>query len=91
MADDLLTQVFSDPTQFHIHLEGRISLQASLDKAPIYRSFSWQVLRQAMEVFGAKTYIGETGLTAPPFFLIARWGANVTWGVIDDSPIAADW
>jgi len=41
--------------------------------------------------FGAKTYIGETGLTTPPVFHNARRGAKITWGVLDDSPVIVIW
>ena len=68
-----------------------ILLQERLDENPKYRSFSWQVLRKASEFFGAKTYIGETGLTTPPFFSNARRGTKTTWGVLDDSPVIINW
>jgi len=42
-------------------------------------------------VFDATTYIGETGLTTPPFFRNARRGTNVTWGLLDDSPVVVNW
>ena len=54
--------------------DDEILLQERLDENPKYRSFSWQVLRKASDFFGAKTYIGETGLTTPPFFANARRG-----------------
>ena len=54
---------------------------------PQHSSFSWQVLHKASEVFGVKTYISEAGLTTPAFFLNARRGAKITWGVLDDSPV----
>ena len=56
-----------------------ILLQERLDENLKCRSFSWQVLRKASEFFGAKTYIGETGLTTPPFFSNARRGTKITW------------
>jgi len=52
---------------------------------------SWQVLRRAADIFGAKTYIGETGLTTPPFFLNSRRGAKLAWGTLDGSPIIVNW
>ena len=58
---------------------------------PKHRCFLWQVLRKASEFFGAKTYIGETGLTTPPFFSNARRGAKITWGALDDSPVIINW
>jgi len=52
---------------------------------------SWQVLRKASDFFGAKTYIGETGLTTPPFFPNVRRGAKIMWGALDDSPVIVNW
>ena len=66
-------------------------MQERLDENPKYRSFSWQVLRKASEIFGAKTYIGEMGLTTPPFFSNARRGTKIMWGVLDDSPLITNW
>jgi len=74
----LLTRVFSDPIHFHSNLQVEISLQESLDNDPKYRCFPWQVFRRAREVFCETIYMGETGLTAPPFFLNARRGTKVT-------------
>jgi len=87
----LLTKVFSNPELFGADLHSELLLQECLDENPKHRSFSWQVLRKASEFFGAKTYIGETGLTTPPFFLNARRGAKITWGVLDDSPVIVNW
>jgi len=42
-------------------------LQEFRDDNPKHRSFSWQARRRAADIFGAKTYTGETGLTIPPF------------------------
>jgi len=85
----LLTKVFSNPELFRADLHSEILLQQRLDSDENfkYRSFSWQVLRKASVFFGAKTYIGETGLTTPPFFCNAQRGAKITWGVLDDSPV----
>jgi len=66
-------------------------MQERLDENPKYRSFSWQVLRKASEFFGAKTYIGETGLTTPPFSSNAGRGAKITWGALNDSPVIVNW
>jgi len=87
----LLNHVLSDQAYFHSNLQTEISLQESLDTDPKYRSFSWQALRRAREVFDATIYIGETGLTTPPFFLNARRGTKVTWGVLDNSPVVVNW
>ena len=87
----LLTKVFSNPESFNSDLHSELLLQKLLDENPKYRSFSWQVLRKASDFFGAKTYIGETGLTTPPFFPNARRGAKITWGALDDSPVIVNW
>ena len=87
----LLTQVFSTAASFKTDLQAEILLQKSLDSNPKYRSFSWQSLRRAKKVFGAETYIGETGLTTPPFFANSRRGSRVAWGKDDDSPIIVNW
>jgi len=87
----LLTKVFSNPESVGSDLHFELLLQECLDENPKHRSFSWQVLRKASEFFGAKTYIGETGLTTPPFFLNARRGAKITWEVLDDSPVIVNW
>jgi len=83
----LLTKVFSNPGSFKSDFHSELLLQECLDENPKYRSFSWQVLRKASDFFGEKTYIGETGLTTPPFFPNAQTGAKITWGVLDDSPV----
>ena len=66
----LLTKVFSNFESFKVDFHPETLLQERLDENPKYRSFSWQVLRKASEFFGAKTYIGETGLTTFPSFLM---------------------
>jgi len=87
----LLTKVFSNPESFKSDFHSAMLLQERLDENPKYRSFSWQVLYKASEFFGAKIYIGETGLTTPPFFSNARRGTKITWGVLDDSPAIVNW
>jgi len=62
-----ITQVFNDPSKFQTDMQGKISLQESFNTDSKYKSFSWKILRQAMEVFGAKTYVGETALTEGQF------------------------
>jgi len=87
----LLTMVFNNPESFKPDFHPEVLLQERLDENPKYRSFSWQVLRKASEFFEAKPYIGETGLTTPPFFPNARRGAKITWGVLHDSPVIVYW
>ena len=88
----LLTKVFSNPELFMADLHSELFLQERLDENHKYRSFSCQVLRKASEFFGANFYVGETGLTTPPFFSnAARRGAKITWGALDDSPVIVNW
>jgi len=87
----LLTKVFSNPVSFEADLHSELLLRERLDENPKHRSFSWQVLRKASKFFKVKTYIGETGLTTPPFFLNVRRGVKTTWGVLDDSPVTVNW
>ena len=87
----LLTKVFSNPASFKSNFHSEVLLQERLDENPKYRSFSWQVLHKASDCFGAKPYIGETGLTTPPFFPNTRRGAKSMWGVLDDSPVIVNW
>jgi len=83
-----LTKVFSNPESSKSDFDSELLLQELPDENPKYRSFSWQVLRKASR---AKTYIGETGLTTPPFFPNARRGVKITWGALDDSPLIVNW
>ena len=87
----LLTKVFSDEASFESDLHTELLLQERLDEKPQHRSFSWQVLRRAAEVFGAKTYVGESGFTTPPFFLNSGRGGRQAWGMMDVSPIIVNW
>jgi len=87
----LPTKVFSNSASFEADLHSELLLQERLDENPKHRSFSWQVLRKASEFFGAKTYIGETSLTTPLFFLNVRKGAKTTWVVLDDSQVIVNW
>jgi len=83
--------VFSNSESFKVDFHSEILLQERLDENPKYRSFLWQVLRKASEFFEVKTYIGETGLTTPPFFSNVRTGTKTMWGVLDDSPVIINW
>ena len=74
----LLTKVFSNSDSFEANLHSELLLQERLDENPKHKSSSWQAFRKASKFFGAKPYIGETGLTTPPFFLNARRGAKTT-------------
>ena len=71
-------------------MHSELLLRERLDEDPKH-SFSWQVLRKASKFFRVQTYIGETGLTTPPFFLNARRGVKTTWGVLDDNPVIVNW
>ena len=83
--------MFSNPESFKVDFHSEIPLQERLDENLKYRSFSWQVLCKASEFSGAKTYIGETGLTTPPFFSNARSGTKTMWELLDDSPVIINW
>ena len=87
----ILTKVFSNPESFKSDLHSELLLQERLDENQKYRYFSRQVFRKASNFSGAKTYIGETGLTTPPFFPNARRGAKITWGALDDSQVIVNW
>jgi len=64
----LLSQVFSSPENIKTDRYKERLLQETMDKDPSCRLFAWRVLWQAKLAVGAKTYIGDTVLTAPPFF-----------------------
>jgi len=87
----LLAKVFSNMASYKADLQSEILIQEVFDNNPKHRSFSWQVLRRAMNIFGAKTYIGETSLTTPHFFLYARRGDKVTWGMLEESHMIVNW
>ena len=42
-------------------------------------------------MFATNMYVGETGLTTPPFFLNARRGPKAIWGMVNDSSIIVNW
>jgi len=76
----LLSKVFSNPEDIKTDLyKGRL-LQGTMDKDPNCRLFAWKVLRQAKLAVGATTCIGDTALTAPPFFNNVVRGNSTTWG-----------
>ena len=66
-------------------------LQETMNKDPNCRSFSWKLLRQAKVAVGAATYIGDTALTAPPFFDNAVRGGMILWGVRASGQQVIDW
>jgi len=66
-------------------------LQETMNKDPNCRSFSWKVFRQAKLAVGAATYIGDTALTAPPFFDNAVRGGMILWGVRASGQQVIDW
>jgi len=70
----LLTKVFSNMASYKADLQSEIFIQEVFDNNPKHRSYSWQVLRRAINIFGAKTYIRETSLTTPHFFLCSQRG-----------------
>ena len=62
-----------------------------MNKDPNCRSFSWKVLRQAKLAVGAATYVGDTALTAPPFFDNAVRGSMILWGVRASGQQVINW
>ena len=76
----LLEKVFSSPEDIKTDLYKQRLLQKTMDKDSNCRLFAWKVLRQAKLPVGATTYIGDTALTAPPFFDIVVGGNSTTWG-----------
>ena len=52
----LLFKIFSSAENFKADLEAELLTRESLDEDRGYHSFSWQFLRHAQKVFGAKTY-----------------------------------
>jgi len=64
----LLSQVFSSPEDMKTDLYKERLLQETMEKDPSRRSFAWKVFWQAKLAVSAMTYIGDTALTAPPFF-----------------------
>ena len=87
----LLSKIFSSDENFKNDVETEITAQEALDAAKGYRSFSWQFLRQAQEIFDAKTYCGDTALTAPPFFDNAQRGETCIWGTKEEGPRVVNW
>ena len=76
----LLSNVFSSPEDIKTDLYRERLLQETMDKHTNCRSFAWKVLRQAKLAVGAMTYIGDTALTAPPFFDNVVRGNSTVWG-----------
>ena len=62
-----------------------------MDKDINCRSFAWQVLRQAKLAVGAMTYVGDTALTAPPFFKNVVRGNLIIWGFETQGPRVINW
>ena len=86
-----LIKIFSSAENFEADFEVKLLAQESLDEDKGYRSFSWQFLRQAQKVFGAKKYCGDTALTVPPFFDSVFRGASQTWGTNKDGSLIVNW
>jgi len=84
-------QIFSSPEDMKADLYKERLLQEAMDEDLNCRSFSWKVLRQAKLAVGATTYIGETALTAPPFFKNVVRGDLTTWGSKFLGPRVINW
>jgi len=78
----LLSKDFSFPEDIKTDLYKERLLQETIDKDHncSLRLFAWMVLRQAKLVVGATTYMGDTALTAPPFFNNVVRGDLTAWG-----------
>jgi len=87
----LLSKVFSSPEDIKTDLYRERLLQETMDKDPNCRPFAWKVLRQAKLAVGATTYIGDTALTAPPFFDNVVRGNSTTWGFQTLGPRVINW
>jgi hypothetical protein len=87
----LLSEVFSSSENIKTDLYRERLLQETMDKDPNCRSFAWKVLRQAKLAVGATTYIGDTALTAPPFFDNIVRGNSTIWGFETLGPRVINW
>jgi len=89
----LLSKVFSAPGDIRTDLNRKRLLQETMDKDTNCRSFARKVLRQAKLAVGATTYVGDTALTAPPFFKsVVRGNSAVTiWGFGTQGPRVINW
>jgi len=65
--------------------------QEIMDKEPKRKWFSWKVLQQAKLALGATTYIGNTALTATPYFENAVRGVTILWVPRASSPRVINW
>ena len=87
----LLSTIFGEPPGTKARIEREIRIQESLDASPKYRSFSWNVMRQAKKIYGATRCQGDTTLTHPPFFDQAHRGNKRIWGQDEDGPLVINW
>ena len=87
----LLSQVFSSSEGIKVEIQRERLIQGKMDKDPTCRSFSWKVLRQAKIAIKATTYVGDTALTAPPFFDNAVRGDETLWGTRTRGPRVINW
>jgi len=87
----LLSKNFSSPGDIRTDLNRERLLQETMDKDTNCRSFTWKVLRQAKLAVGATTYVGDTALTAPPFFKNVVRGNSTIWGFETLGPRVINW
>jgi len=87
----LLSKVFSSPEDIKTDLYRERLLQETMDKDTNCRLFARKVLRQAKLAVGATTYIGDTALTAPPFFDNVVRGNSTIWGFETIGPRVINW
>ena len=78
----LLRQVVAPQLQgkFVPFLLSEIKEQIMAEKREDHVSYNWAVLKAAQGLLGAKTFLGTTLLTAPPFFQCTANSKRVYWG-----------
>ena len=87
----LLSKVFSSPEDIKTDLYRERLLKETMDNDTKCRSFAWKILQQAKLAEGATTYIGDTALTAPPFFDNVVRGSSTIWGFETLGPRVINW
>jgi len=85
----LLSQVFSSLEDIKIDLHKERLPQKPCTRTPT--AGAWKILWQAKLAVGATTYIGDTALTATPFFDNGVRGDSTTWGSKSLEPRVINW
>jgi len=87
----LLSKVFSSPGDIRTDLNRERLLQETMDKDTNCRSFALKVHHQTKLAVGATTYVGDTALTAPPFFKNVVRGDSTIWGFETQGSRVINW